>query len=158
MLNSGTFYLKYFDSQKQGFIESNDYFSFSKFVNPNRFDGFVFSPTEAFSAGLITSGQATGIGMPVIIVSGKPTLPSGPSYSYPIISGVPIIPGGSVPNVVSGSVSINDIINSSNSIGSSHYVTVNGVYYMKVFLWKENSGKFPTATGYYWAVDANPLR
>jgi hypothetical protein len=158
MLNSGTFYLKYFDSQKQAFIESNDYFSFSKFVNPNRFDGVVFSPTEAFSAGLITSGQATGIGMPVIIVSGKPTLPNGPSYSYPITPGVPIIPGGSVPNVVSGSVSINDIINSSNSIGSSNVGVINGVHYMKVFLWKLTSGKFPTATGYYWAVDANPLR
>jgi hypothetical protein len=158
MLTSGTFYLKYFDSEKQAFVESNDYFSFSKFVNPQPLEGLVFTPAAAFSAGLITSGQATGIGMPVIIVSGKPTLPSGPLYTYPITSGAPIIPGGSAPKVVSGSVSINDIINSSTGIGSSNAGVINGVPYIKVFLWKLTSGQLPRATGYYWAVDANPLR
>ena len=154
MPTSGTFYLKYFDSRNQSFVESSDYFSFSKFTNLNNFDELILNPAQAFSAGLITSGQATGIGLPVIVVGGNPTIPSGPTYTYPITSGVPILPGASVPSIISGTVSI-------DQVHTSEAGNINGVSYIKVWLLtptgQRASGQFQKITGYYWAVDANPL-
>lgn len=153
-MNSGIYYLKFFDPTKNAFVEENNYFSISRFYN---FGGLSFSenlmtpggyaqavgaqggeiisgPEAAFRAGIISSGQATGIGFQVITtgVGAEATtrLLYGPSYAKP----------------------------ANNTTFTSDNICLNGLQFFKVAITgAPDITGYPVITGYYLELEANPL-
>lgn len=135
-MNSGFYYLQFFDPNTQRFQEDNGYFSFSKFVNPSNIPlaEAIITPDAAFEAGLITSGQATGIGFEVVTTGvgdqRNTTLLYGPGYTKP----------------------------SNDASFNYDPVCINGISYIKVAVTgAPDITGYPAITGYYLAIDLNPF-
>lgn len=149
MLTSGKFYLQYFDSQNNRFVESNDDFSFSTFFNPPELtikDGFLpvantptpVNPTTAIQNNLITSGQAVSAGM-TVTSSG-----TGPNTVVTILHGPKYI----IPMTATNSLSI-------PTNPSSYTTVINGIHYIKVYV-GGIVGTTSKITGYWWGINLNP--
>lgn len=138
-MNSGTYYLKFFNPATQRYKEAEDFFSFSKFYNANEKPLYELyqNPNDAFQAGLLTSGQATGLGLQVITTGvGDQKVTQvlyGEDYTLPT----------------------NDISFTPFSLKEG---CINGISYIKVALTGTSTptGDAPI-TGYYIAIDLNPL-
>lgn len=135
-MNSGIYYLQFFDPRTNTFKEENNYFSISRFYNSSNvsLQDFIVTPDAAFNAGLLTSGQATGIGFQVITTGvgsqASTQLLYGEDYTLP----------------------------SNDETFSSDPVCVNGLQYIKIAITgAPDITGYAVITGYYLALEANPL-
>lgn len=151
MLTSGNFYLQAYDPQYNRYVESQNFFSFSKFFNN---DNPNFNPIDLYqslSVGLITSGQIYS-DLGVKVVSGSY---SSLKQSYPAITGYVPEPANLNQLTItplSGpafTYSINVPLDT-----SSFLAKINNITYIKVYQVNQATLQI---TGYYVAVDANPL-